>query len=302
MLTGIIDSPETYERIKNLFCQVLVWVLLQKRIQANKQEFSVQMSSALKKTNLAVKLESAKKKNTVSDVESNSKTSLGSFHYESLLPNMQWSNASFEYSKQNPNQNQLSYSLEWFREILKEHIDSQYEINLGQLQSLSLMYRNIANVCHFLVFPPAYTEVPTSQIICQIFNGEIANEDVDNKFFESNPDLHEACIKSFQYSTKIAFDQVIFANDKLSVTEMILVLLDFDQNWHFGNRTLPQWKESVLMEKGNLFGIGKDMVKVDQEFRRCSAWFNCNFFLFTGELHQSFAHTQGHGCSCMQSE
>ena len=259
MLTGIIDSPETYIRIKNLFSQVLIWVLLQKRIFSIKKE----NNSVLKKSNFA---EKNPKKNAISDIESNLGECLHSFPYDALQPISKWSNASYQYSKvkTNLNPNHVGYSLEWFQKVLKQHTNDQCQLNLNELQSLYVMYKNIANTCYYIVFPPTYTKVPTSQSIVQIFNGELAKADIEKMFFESNPDLYSACVKSFQYCTKIAFDQVIYGNDddKLSTAEMGIILLDYDQNWHFGNRILPEWKQSVLLEKQNLFSISRDVMKV----------------------------------------
>lgn len=273
VLTGIIDSPETYGRIKGLYCQVLIWLLMQRRIATLREEHSKaanQFASA-QRSILKSAPKKKHKKNAVGDIEAASNYSpVVSLSYESLQPNMQWTNASYQYSKMkgssssNQSPGHQGCNSDWFEEALRVHSEDACKLNVAEVQSLNLSYRNITNVCYSLLFPPVYTEVPTSQSICQIFNGEVVTEDVDKQFFESNADLFAVCIKSFQYSAKIAFDQIIFSNEDLSNGELSQILQEFDQNWYFGNRTMAEWKDAVIAEKGNLFTVGKDLVKVGQ--------------------------------------
>lgn len=261
VLTGIIDSPDTYVKIKHLFCQVLIWNLVKKRVQII-QDGSFSSHSSQKQSKLH-----KSKKNAVNDIEQvpNPKSLIT---FESLRPS-QWSNNAFKYSRSNVH-NQLlhyGYSQEWFDEAIRFHTEDKCLLNSNELQSLSMTYGNVANICFALIFPSADSisdTSPSSQSIYQIFNRELpstGDELSEKTFFDVNQDLFELCIKSFQYSAKIAFDQVILNNENPTTTELVSTLQDFDQNWYFGSNIQPNWIKAVLSEKNNLFSIGKDLVK-----------------------------------------
>ena len=250
VLTGIIDSPETYMRIKALYCQVFIWVLLQNKI------FDVNQTKSHK---------SKQNDQVLVVMEPNDVGLINEFGYEQLQPKAEWSNASYHYSKNksiNHIVNYFIYPSEWFQEILKVLTLNASNLNSNEIQSLSVTYRHITNVCFSIVFPASYTEVPTAQTICETYNGELGKDIPEKKLFNSNQDLYKVCVKSFQYTTKIAFDQMIFANEELKFEELIEILQDFDDNWYFGNSNHEDWKQAVIDEKMYLFSISKDMVKV----------------------------------------
>lgn len=194
----------------------------------------------------------------------NDDVEMGGNDYERLQPKHEWCDASYQYSKSksiNQIVNYLIYTVEWMQDVMRVfRTKNVANLNETELQSLTITYRLITNVCFSIVFPA--TDLANAQFICDTFNGDLAKDSIDKKFFESNPDLYKICVKSFQYSTKIAFDRIIFASDELSGEELIDTLKDFDRNWFFGNRNQQEWRQSVIEEKEHLFSIAKDTVKV----------------------------------------
>ncbi len=335
VLTGIIDSPETFHRLKALFCQVLIWLLLRGRVEAarkaeeeeKEKSRGSKISGGQNKKNGSFSKKN--RKNAVADLEANqgaaSKREFRKLSYEVLQPTLQWSNWSYQYSRmrgslQTPSnggskrrsnlQSSLSSpvngcTLEWFQEALKVHEESGSEsgtlLNVHELTSLNLSYRSVASVCYGLLFNEGTSATPSSaalptlpisssasqvQTICQIFNGELpvmsvtggrsladnpgdnttntsAASDIDRKFFEANGDLLAASIRAAQYATKVAFDSVIFgATEPPTTAELAATLQDFDADWHFGSSSKADWQAAVIAEKGHLFSVGKDLVKV----------------------------------------
>nr|XP_027200557.1 pecanex-like protein 4 [Dermatophagoides pteronyssinus] len=247
VLTGIIDSPDTYVRIKRLFCPIFIWLLLQHKIrlildefkqqehqqqqQQNKNDINIQMVKE-SQINIIVPSDSVmdnhrsssnnngdnnngERQNHSATSSSSSSSSrnnnngetLKKFSYDDLQPNIQWTNFSYQISRK--------------RKSIQHRINRFIYSNECQTMAKDSM--------------------------------------IDENLFDI--DLNQICLQSIRYATKLGFDQMIFAEETLTDEEIINNLKEFDQNWYFGSIDSPEWRDAVLAEKLQLFSISKDVVK-----------------------------------------
>ncbi|CAG2109721.1 unnamed protein product [Medioppia subpectinata] len=188
--------------------------------------------------------------------------------YNLLSPTNEWLTASLDYTYRkriNQSVKQLMFSDDWFKSVLNILCDEKSaQMTDNQISSLMDSYKQIVLVCFSCIYPinsMSKTNEMSAQTIYQIFNGKIPDNGYNNQFLDKNKDLYDIIIKSFQYTVKIAMDQILMAEQMATLNELIDVLIDYDMNWFIGDETSSQWKESLIVEKRNLFSIGKDAIK-----------------------------------------
>jgi hypothetical protein len=188
--------------------------------------------------------------------------------YISLLPKNEWLSAFFDFTyRRSINQSlyQFMFSDDWFKNVINTLCDNNLQLKDSEMISLIDSYKQVVSVCFSCILPTSRSlrnNEMSSQTIHQIFNGKVPDDGFNNKFFDSNKELYEITIKSFQYSLKLAIDQVLLGNDVQTHNDLIENLIDYDMNWFIGDDTSIEWKNCVIAEKRNLFSIGKDPIKV----------------------------------------
>jgi hypothetical protein len=182
--------------------------------------------------------------------------------YISLFPKNEWLSAFFDFTyRRRINQNlyQFMFSDDWFKNVINTLCDNNLQLKDSEIVSLIDSYKQIVSVCFSCILR---NNEMSSQTIYQIFNGKVPDDGFDNQFFDLNQELYEITIKSFQYSLKLAIDQILLGNDIQTHNDLIENLIDYDMNWFIGDDTSVEWKNSVIAEKRNLFSIGRDPMKV----------------------------------------
>ncbi len=187
--------------------------------------------------------------------------------YTSLMPKDEWLSAFFDFTYRrriNHSLYQFMFSDDWFKIVINTICDNSLQLKDSEITSLIDSYKQIVLVCFSCILR---NNEMSSQTIHQIFNG-IFNDGFNNQFFDLNQELYEITVKSFQYSLKLAIDQILLGNDTQTHNELIESLIDYDMNWFIGDDTSIEWKNSVIAEKRNLFSIGRDPIKVLRKILR----------------------------------
>lgn len=237
-LTGLIDSPETYDKIQNTFGQALLWILVRNRIKMS-------IMNGIKPVK-----------------QSQTEPILLTSAYDTLQPMEGWSKSCYDYSRSYPLPLKPAplFQPEWLEHAIRQNHRREYTLTSAQLDSLQASYHHIVSVCHSILF--GVVNVSRAETIYQLFNGIIFDYN-GRKFLNQNKELLKACIQATQYSTKIVFDQFMYVLDEsLSNEPLSTMLMNLDQNWYFGDHQSDEWKSMVIKEKTNLFSINKDVNSV----------------------------------------
>lgn len=188
--------------------------------------------------------------------------------FNSLSPTDEWLTASLDYSYRkriNQSVNQFMFSDDWFKSIINKLCDNSPQLSDTQMSLLIENYKQIVSVCFSCILPlnpMSKTYEISPQTIHQIFDGKVPENGYNTIFFDKNQDLYEIVIQSFRYCLKIAIDLILMAEDMPTIDQLIDILIDYDNNWFIGNESSIEWKNSLIEEKGHLFSIGRDAIKV----------------------------------------
>ncbi|KAH9422770.1 Pecanex-like protein 4 [Dermatophagoides pteronyssinus] len=291
VLTGIIDSPDTYVRIKRLFCPIFIWLLLQHKIrlildefkqqehqqqQQNKNDINIQMVKE-SQINIIVPSDSVmdqhrsssnnnnnnddgERQNHSATSSSSSSSSrnnnngetLKKFSYDDLQPNIQWTNFSYQISRK--------------RKSIQHRINRFIYSNEWFSNVLQILTNNKAilteNELESLIL--SYNQItnicftiifPTNKIV------ETSMSQWIYEMFNSQTMAKDSMIDENLFD--IDLNQICLQSIQETLTdeEIINNLKEFDQNWYFGSIDSPEWRDAVLAEKLQLFSISKDVVK-----------------------------------------
>lgn len=272
VLTGVIDSPEARVLTKQLFCRVFLWVAL-RALADGPDEHRVTISTegrrAFEEGSRATQGDAAPgeaaKTSSERDQDArarNRKTS-GTSRAMSYEPPADWLLVGQRLSRSGRNVDvecQI-FSEDWFSAVIEYLGNCDH---LVKMRTLYYTYRSLSVSCYSsLLIPASGTMFRDIDLNAGAFYENFQGTRPQRDLFSECPDLRQIVIKSFRYTLKVVFDQILTGSDAITQGELLTSLEELHLEWFVGREDELGWENAILIEKPNIFSLGRDDVKVD---------------------------------------